>query len=63
MLSPAQIKNISAIAADLGQVCIASAVVPFVVPQFAPEAVTTIISGLLFAVIFWILSIVFVKNL
>jgi hypothetical protein len=63
MLSHEQLKTVSGILANLGQVCIASAVFPFVVPRFAPEAALSIFSGALLALFFWALSVAFVKYL
>ena len=62
MLSSEQIKTLSAILADLGQVSIASVVIPFVIPTFSENALATIISGTLVAILLWTLSILFVKN-
>ena len=63
MLSSEQLKTLSGILANLGQGCIASAVFPFIVPRFAPEAASSIFSGVLLALFFWTLSIAFVKYL
>ena len=63
MLSSEQIKTTSSILGDLGQVAIASAVVPFVIPDFRPEAMATIMFGSLLALLFWVLSILAVKSL
>ena len=63
MLSSEQIKTASSILADLGQVAIASAVVPFLIPDFRPEAMATIMFGSLLAFLFWTLSIFAVQSL
>lgn len=63
MFSHEQLKAISGIMAGLGQVCIASAVVPFIVPSFMPNAMPTIVAGSLLAILFWTMSITSVKSI
>ena len=62
-MSREQIKTLSEILADLGQVSIASVVIPFVIPTFSKDAIMTIIIGTLLALLFWTLSILLVKNI
>ncbi|MEK7542479.1 MAG: hypothetical protein AAB524_02155 [Patescibacteria group bacterium] len=62
-LSHPQIKAISEISRDIGQVCLASVVIPFLVPQFSPDRVAAIIVGLSIAFGAWIMSIHLVKNI
>lgn len=62
MFSSEQLKAISAILKDLGQVCIASAVVPFVIPHFISGTASIIFVGALLAILFWTLSIITVKS-
>lgn len=63
MLSIEQLKAIAGILSDLGQICIASVVIPFVFPSFAEDALPTIVLGLLLAIFFWTLSILSVRSL
>ena len=63
MLNYEQIRVLSRILSDLGQLSVASAVVPFVVPKFAPDSVLTVFSGFLFATFFWLLSILSAKSI
>ncbi len=63
MFTREQYKTISGILADLGQVCVASAVVPFVIPHFSPDAMASIIGGFMFAIFFFGSSVALVKNL
>lgn len=53
-------KVISGILANLGQVCIASMVVPFAVGNL--ENISTLIAGSLLAMLFWSLSVAFVNE-
>ena len=62
-MSSEQIRIVARILADLGQISTASVVVPFLIPTFASEAITTIISGILMALVFWSLSVLSVKGL
>ena len=62
-LSDEQIKGISEISRDIGQVCLASGVVPFIFPAFAPERTLSMLAGLILAFIFWGISINFLKRL
>lgn len=61
MLNYEQTRVLPRILSDLGQLSVASAVVPFVVPKFAPDSILTVISGFLFATFFWLLSILSAK--
>jgi hypothetical protein len=60
-ISAEQVKGISEIARDVGQVCLASAVVPFLVPSFAPDKLPMVLLGLGFAASCWLISIYLLK--
>ena len=62
MLSKEQIRVVSNILLDLGQISVASVVLPFVVPDFHDDAWPTIVSGSLLASLFWFLSILSAKK-
>ena len=62
-LSDDQIKAVSEICRDIGQVCLASGVVPFIFPTFIPERTTSVFTALILAVIFWSISIKFLNRL
>ncbi len=63
VFSSEQLKAISSILADLGQVRVASAVIPFVVPHFRPDATVSMIGGFIFAIFFFWSSVNSVKHL
>ena len=63
MLSSEQIKTLSAILADLGQVAVVSIVLPFIFPTFSEDAVSKIIFGSLLSLFFWVSSVLLVKNI
>ena len=63
MLSSEQIKTLSAILADLGQVAVVSIVLPFIFLTFSEDAVSKIIFGSLLSLFFWVSSVLLVKNI
>jgi len=62
-LSDEQIKGIAEISRDIGQVSVASIVIPFLVTGFSPERIPLVLSGAALAIFAWSISIVFLKNL
>ena len=62
IFSSVQLKTISEIFSDIGQVCIASMVIPFIIPGFEKDQIATIILGTSLALLFWTLSILLVKK-
>ena len=63
MFSSEQLKVISGILANLGHISITSVVLPFILPGYINGAVGLILLGSLLAILFWIFSILLVKNL
>lgn len=55
-----KMKVISGILANLGQVCIASMVVPFAIGN--TQSASAFIVGSLLAILFWSASVAFIKN-
>jgi len=52
-LSSEQIKGLAEIARDIGQVSVASIVIPFLVTGFSPERTPLVLSGAVLAIFAW----------
>ncbi|MEK7174716.1 MAG: hypothetical protein AAB722_00025 [Patescibacteria group bacterium] len=63
MFNNEQLKVISGIFSGLGQVSIASIVLPLVFPSFSYSEVNAVTPGSVLSVLFWTLSILSVKNI
>jgi hypothetical protein len=61
-IADSQLKALSGIAADIGQVCLASMVMPFVVPILDRSGFWMLVSGLILAFIFWFFSVWVVRS-
>lgn len=62
VLTKTQLKSLSEISADIGQVFFASAVVTPLVSGLEAEKLPVILSGLVGSFTFWLLSVLFVKE-
>ena len=62
VLSSEQIKVVSGILISWGHISLISVVVPCVLPEFRLERFDLIISGLGFAILFWLLGIIVVEG-
>jgi hypothetical protein len=57
-----QIEMLAEIAKDIGQISLASSVIPFIFPDFMPEKIMTMWGGLMVAFLFWGSSIMLIKK-
>lgn len=62
-LSDEQVRGISEIFRDIGQVSLASIVIPAFIPGFEQNSIPLIVSGALFMIGMWAVSISLVKNI
>jgi hypothetical protein len=57
-----QLKVLADILENIGNISLASVVLPYVIPHVQRSEVMTIIGGLVVACLFWTLSVLLVKN-